>query len=65
MTQKSIEVVIAIDGTLKIEALGFAGADCEKATAFLEQALGVSTMRKRKADYYKAVTVTKQQRVKG
>ena len=65
MTQKSIEVVIATDGTLKIEALGFAGADCEKATAFLEEALGASTMRKRKADYYKVVTVKKQQRVQG
>jgi hypothetical protein len=63
MTQKSIEVIVNTDGTLKIEALGFAGADCEKATAFLERALGVPGTRKRKTDYYKAVTLKKQQRV--
>jgi hypothetical protein len=65
MIQKSIEVVVNTDGTLKIEGMGFAGADCEKATAFLEQALGVAGTRKRKADYYKAVTVSKQQKVQG
>ena len=65
MTQKSIEVIVNTDGTLKIEALGFAGADCEKATAFLERALGVAGTRKRKTDYYKAVTLKKQQRVQG
>jgi hypothetical protein len=63
MTQKSIEVVVNTDGTLKIEAMGFAGADCEKATAFLEHALGVARARKRTGDYYKSVMVKKQQRL--
>jgi hypothetical protein len=63
MTQKSIEVIVNTDGTLKIEAMGFAGADCEKATAFLEKALGVTGVRKRTADYYKAVTVREKQRL--
>ena len=40
MARKTIEVVIGPDGSLKIEALGFKGADCERATAFLEKALG-------------------------
>ena len=35
MAQKTIEVVIGPDGSLKIEAMGFKGADCERATAFL------------------------------
>mgnify|MGYP001054268938 FL=1 len=29
---KTIEVIIRTDGTLKIDALGFGGPDCEKAT---------------------------------
>lgn len=63
ITQKTIEVIVASDGQLKIEAVGFAGADCEKATTFLEQALGVTSTRKRKGDYYQSATVKKQQKV--
>ena len=60
---KNIEVIVHRDGTLKIDAVGFTGSDCEKATAFLEEALGMTATRKRKADYYKTATVTKQQQV--
>lgn len=63
MTQKSIEVIVQPDGSLKIEAFGFAGADCEKATAFLEKALGTALTRKRKADYYRATAVKDRQKV--
>ena len=52
MTQKTIEVVVAPDGTIRIEAMGFQGADCEKATAFLEIALGVTGRKTKKADYF-------------
>ena len=45
---KSIEVIVQPDGSLKIDAVGFQGADCEKATAFLEQALGQTTGRQKK-----------------
>jgi hypothetical protein len=38
---RSLEVLIAPDGTLTIDALGFKGADCDQATKFLEQALGL------------------------
>lgn len=37
---KNIEVIVSTDGTLKINAVGFSGPDCEKATRFLEEALG-------------------------
>ena len=63
MTQKSIEIIVGIDGSLKIEAVGFAGADCEKATAFLEQVLGTATARKQKPEYYQAATIKKVQKV--
>jgi uncharacterized glyoxalase superfamily protein PhnB len=63
MTQKSIEVVVQPDGSLKIEALGFQGADCEKATAFLEKALGTTLTRKRKAERYQATAAKSTQKV--
>ena len=62
MTRKSIELVVNTDGSLEIEAVGFAGTDCEKATAFLEKALGMVASRNRKGEYYSAVSVKKQQR---
>ncbi len=48
---KYIEVVIASDGALAIEAVGFQGADCEKATAFLEKALGLASSKQKKPEY--------------
>ena len=37
---KTIEIIIETTGEIKIDAVGFKGPDCEKATAFLEEALG-------------------------
>ena len=63
MTRKSIEVIVNTDGSLKIEAMGFQGADCEKATAFLEKALGETRSRKQKAERYQAIAVKRAQKV--
>jgi len=63
MTQKNIEVIVNTDGSLKIEAIGFAGPDCEKATAFLEKALGMASTRKRKVEYYQGVAAKRDQKV--
>lgn len=63
MTQKNIEVIINMDGSLEIEAVGFTASDCEKATDFLEKALGLVSSRNRKGEYYRAVPVKKQQMV--
>ena len=60
---KTIEVIVQPDGSLKIDAVGFQGADCEKATRFLEQALGTVAGKQKKPDYYR--TVQRQQRVGG
>ena len=49
---KTIEVIIGPDGSLKIDAVGFQGADCEKATAFLEKALGQVKGRQKKPAYH-------------
>ncbi len=53
MSSKTIEVVVGTDGTVKIDAIGFTGPDCEKATAFLEKALGKTKSRVDKAERYR------------
>ncbi len=61
---KTIEVIVKPDGSLKIDALGFqGGVDCEKATKFLEQALGKVAAKTKKPDHYRQVQ--HQQRVGG
>ena len=42
MTQ-IIEVIVAPDGSSKIETKGFTGATCRDASRFIEQALGQRT----------------------
>lgn len=58
---KTINVVIAPDGSIKIDAVGFKGADCEKATKFLEDALGVTADRKRKPEFHHSQSNQQQQ----
>ncbi len=48
---KSIVVTIAPDGAVKIDAVGYAGPDCERATKALRESLGVVTDHRRTADY--------------
>ena len=52
---KTIEVVVDTGGGIKIDAVGFKGADCEKATAFLEKALGTVKGKTRKPEYHQRV----------
>ena len=49
---KTIEIIINASGQLTINAAGFTGSDCEKATAFLEEALGKLTAKQRKPEWY-------------
>lgn len=58
---RTIEVVVKPDGTLAIDAVGFKGADCEKATAFLERVLGRNTGKVKKPEFH--LQVTREQRV--
>ena len=60
---KTIEVIVNIDGGIKIDAVGFKGADCEKATAFLEKALGSVKGKTKKPEYHQRVQA--QQRLGG
>jgi len=61
MQTKSIVVTVKQDGSVEVEAIGFKGNACEKATEAIEKALGIEAApRKRKPEYY--TTATQQQR---
>ena len=51
MNTRSIEVIVMPDGQLIIDAVGFKGPACEKATRFLEEALGRIAGKQRKPAY--------------
>jgi hypothetical protein len=61
--KRAIEVVIAQSGEVKIDAVGFTGADCEKATRFLEQALGINPNRVHKPEFHQQARKTAQQKL--
>jgi hypothetical protein len=48
---KSITVEVSPEGEVKIEAAGFKGNACEKATAALEAAMGMPGKRIKKPEY--------------
>ena len=60
---KTVEIIINASGQLTINAAGFSGTDCEKATAFLEQALGKLTAKQRKPEWRQQNQRTNQQQV--
>jgi Protein of unknown function (DUF2997) len=59
----TIEITISPQGEIVIEGVNFKGADCERATLFLEEALGVVGNRMRKPDYYQRSRAQAQQRL--
>jgi len=60
---KSIEVIVSPDGALKIDAVGFKGADCQRATEFLEKVLGQVAKRVKKPEFHRQAQ--RQQQVGG
>lgn len=63
--KRSIEVIVGTAGEIQIEAVGFTGTDCEKATAFLDRVLGTVTEHRRKPEYYAQTKAQNQQQVGG
>ena len=61
--KRTIELTISPSGDLQLDAIGLKGPDCEKATAFLEKALGAIQQRKRKPEYQNRTRVTPKQQV--
>jgi hypothetical protein len=60
---KTIEIIIGTTGEIQIDAVGFKGPDCEKATQFLEEALGVVGQKTKKPEYHQRSTRTNQQKL--
>ncbi len=60
----TIEIIVSPTGDLSINTIGFKGADCEKATRALEEALGVVSQRVKKPEYH-ARTISKTQQKLG
>ena len=60
---KTIEVIVSPNGDIQIDAVGFKGPDCEKATQFLEEALGVVKQKQRKPEFNQQSTKKTQQKV--
>ncbi len=59
---KVIEITVGPDGAVDIDAQGFKGADCEKATKAFEDALGGAvTSKKLKPEYRQAVGAREKQ----
>ena len=61
--KRTVEVTVSPRGEIAIEAMAFKGADCEKATAYLEEALGVAGQRTKKPEYYQRSRQQHQQKL--
>lgn len=59
---QTIEIIVSPQGETRIETRGFAGATCQKASQFIENALGQKVSEQRTADYYAATPQHAEQR---
>ena len=60
---RTIEIIIAPSGEIQIDAVGFKGTDCERATKFLEEALGAVAQKTKKPEHHQRSTGVSQQKV--
>ncbi len=63
--KRTIEVIVGTAGEIQIDAVGFTGADCEKATQFLEEALGTVGTKVKKPEYHQRTACKGQQKIGG
>jgi hypothetical protein len=47
-----IEITVSPKGETTVQTKGYVGADCLRASRFLEQALGTPSAEKKTAEYY-------------
>ena len=57
---KIIEVLVAADGSTKVETKGFSGPECQQASRFVEVALGHRVGEQRTAEFYGTRQTVKQ-----
>ncbi len=61
--KRTIEIIVSPIGYITIDAVGFKGSDCERATQFLEEALGVVNQKQKKPEFHQHNVKTNQQRI--
>jgi len=61
--KRTIEVKVSPTGEVSIDAVGFKGTDCEHATRFLEEALGVVGQKVKKPEFHQRTTTKSQQKL--
>lgn len=64
-TKRTIEIIISPQGQVQIDAVGFKGPDCELATKFLEEALGVVGRKTKKPEFHQSAQKTHHQTLGG
>jgi hypothetical protein len=57
-----LEVTVSPRGETTVQTRGYAGADCLRASRFLEEALGAPTAERRTAEFYQAAPARQQAR---
>jgi hypothetical protein len=58
---KTIDVIVAPDGSSRVQTNGFTGSQCKEASRFLEQALGTIQSEQLTADFYHTQSTETQQ----
>lgn len=61
MAEKRIRAIITLEGEVTMEAIGYVGDACEKATRELEEALGQVESRVHKPEYHQRSVQQRQQ----
>ena len=49
---KTITVIVANDGSTKVETHGFTGSTCQQASKFIEEAIGARQSERLTAEFY-------------
>jgi len=57
---QTIEIIVAPDGTSRVETKGFTGSECREASQFIEQALGKQSNELLKPEFHQ-ISSTQQQ----
>ena len=57
---KTIQIIVSPKGETRVETKGFAGAECQEASKFIEQALGSKQNVAMKGEYHQARSARQQ-----
>ena len=57
-----IEMLVSPTGEATVQTKGFAGGDCQQASKWLEQALGLATADRKTAEFYQSTPVQQEVR---